>query len=86
MFLSCGMKWVKGKKTEEMVIQITPEELKQAEDISGEFHEITVEKAFDSKMMEIFQGLRRRGNIGANVCLYQDTHSRTQFCQSLASP
>ena len=39
--------WVKWKKTEK---------IEQAEDIPGEVHEILVEKAFNSKMMEIFQG------------------------------
>ena len=48
--------WIKWKKTEEMVIQLTPEEFEEAEDIPGEVKEIIVEKAFNSKMMEIFQG------------------------------
>ena len=39
-----------------MVIQLTPEEFKQAENFPEESHEIVVEKAFNSKMMEIFQG------------------------------
>ena len=77
--------WVKWKKTEEMVIQLDPEEFEQAEDIPGEGHEIIVEKAFNSKMMEIFQGFKHRGNIGANVCLPSRHKLRTQRCQSLAS-
>ena len=48
--------WIKWKKREEIIIQLTPEEFEQAEDIPGEVHEIIVEKAFNSKMMEIFQG------------------------------
>ena len=48
--------WVKWKKTEEMVIQLTHEEFEEAEDIPGEVNKIIVEKAFNSKMMEIFQG------------------------------
>ena len=49
--------WVKWKITEEMVIQLTPEEFEQAENIHGEVKEIIVEKAFNSKMTEIFQRL-----------------------------
>ena len=48
--------WEKWKKTEEMVTQLNPEEFEQAEDIHGEGHVIIVEKVFNSKMMEIFQG------------------------------
>ena len=48
--------WVKWKKTEEMVLQLTPEEFEETEDILGEVKEIIVAKAFNSKMMEIFQG------------------------------
>ena len=39
-----------------MVIELTPEEFKEAEDIPGEGHEIVVDKPFNSKMTEIFQG------------------------------
>ena len=39
-----------------MIIQLDPEKFKNAEDIHGEGHEILVKKAFNSKMMEIFQG------------------------------
>ena len=77
--------WVKWKKSEEMVIQLTPEEFEEAEDIPGEVYEIIVEKAFNSKMMEIFQG----SNIEKywSKCLPISRHKlRTQRCQSLALP
>ena len=66
--------WMKWKKTEEMVIQHTPEEFEKAKGIPGEVHEIIVEKAFNSKMMEVFQGSNIERNIGANACLYRDTN------------
>ena len=45
--------WIKWKKTKEMVIQLNPEEFEQAENIFGEGHDVIVEKAFNSKMMEV---------------------------------
>ena len=44
------------------------------EDIHGKVHEIIVEKAFNSKMVEIFQGSNIDENIETNVCLPQDTN------------
>ena len=55
--------WVKWKKTEEMAIQLTPKELEEEKDIPREVKEIIVEKAFNSKIMEIFQG----SNIGETL-------------------
>ena len=39
-----------------MVIELTPEEFEEAEDIPREVKEIIVDLPFNSKMMEIFQG------------------------------
>ena len=73
--------WVKWKKTEEMVIQLTPEEFEEAEDIPGEVKEIIVEKAFNSKMMEIFQGSNIEEILEKMFVLYQDTNQEPSFAQ-----
>ena len=49
---ACGSN---GRRQKKMVIELTPEEFEEAEDIPGEVRKIIVEKAFNSKMMEIFK-------------------------------